>query len=185
MSFFTGPERQQLVKLFLQFPNITNPATRSMLISSLPSTLRNQIPTSGIPGNDIQQMVDLLEDDGAQQRDGSWPILLVIERAISSIEGSLLESNLQNLVDAAKQRHGANNVVEPVVDRIKLRQILATYFSDGELRTLMFDLGWDYEDLPGSGKADKARELVALAERRQRLPELVAQIKKERPDITW
>src|SRR5262245_13678914 len=102
MSFFTTSERQQLVNMFLQFPNITNPGTRSMLISSLPSTLRNQIPTSGITGNDIQQMVDLLEDEGSQQRDGSWPILLVIERALSSIEGSRLEGDFQNLVDAAK-----------------------------------------------------------------------------------
>ena len=47
-----------------------------------------------------------------------------------------------------------------------LRQILAERFNEGELRTLCFDLGIDYENLPGQGKADKARELVAYFQRR-------------------
>ena len=42
----------------------------------------------------------------------------------------------------------------------RLRQILSYRFDVGELQTLCFELGVDYDDLPGSGKADKARELV-------------------------
>jgi hypothetical protein len=48
----------------------------------------------------------------------------------------------------------------------RLRQILATRFSESELRTLCFDLGIDYDDLPGQEKASKARELIAYLERR-------------------
>ncbi len=68
---------------------------------------------------------------------------------------------------------------------IELRQILTTRFSDGELRTLCFDLGVDYENLPGQGKADKARELISHLERRQRIAALVATGRGQRPDIAW
>ena len=67
---------------------------------------------------------------------------------------------------------------------VTLRQKLEEYFDDGELRTLCFDLGIDYDGLPGEGKANKARELVAYLERRRRIPELVAKIKEMRPDVS-
>ena len=63
------------------------------------------------------------------------------------------------------------------VDRVKWREMLAR-FGEGELKDLCFDLGIDYEDLPGQGKADKARELVAHCERRDRFAELEAAYKK-------
>jgi hypothetical protein len=68
---------------------------------------------------------------------------------------------------------------------IELRRILTARFSDGELRTLCFDLGIDYDALPGEGKADKARELVAYFKRRGRIPELIDMGKRVRPDISW
>ena len=55
----------------------------------------------------------------------------------------------------------------------QLRQLLVKRFSDGELRTLCFDLGVEYEDLPGAGKTDKARELVDYMDRYDRLADLV------------
>jgi hypothetical protein len=68
---------------------------------------------------------------------------------------------------------------------VKLRQILSRRFDEGELRTLCFDSGMDYDSLPGTGKADKARELVAYFERRERIPDLVRIGKQLRPDISW
>ena len=68
---------------------------------------------------------------------------------------------------------------------VRLRDILTTRFSESELRTLCFDLNVDYESLPGDGKADKARELVAYLERHGRFPELAETGKRQRPDISW
>ncbi len=68
---------------------------------------------------------------------------------------------------------------------IKVRQILAVNFNEGELRTLCFDLGIDYDSLPATGKSDKARELIAYCERHSRLNELVAIGKHLRPNISW
>ena len=67
----------------------------------------------------------------------------------------------------------------------QLREILDQRFDEGELRTLCFDLGVDYDNLPGQSKSDRARELVLHCERRDCVPELVATGRKLRPDISW
>lgn len=67
----------------------------------------------------------------------------------------------------------------------QLREILATRFDEGELKTLCFELALDYADLPGEGKANKARELVAYWVRQHDLAMLVRVGKKLRPDISW
>jgi tetratricopeptide (TPR) repeat protein len=65
-------------------------------------------------------------------------------------------------------------------DLVRLRQTLTGLFDDGELRTLCFDLGIDYQSLPGEGKADKARELVAYCDRHGRIAELEDQVRQLR-----
>lgn len=67
----------------------------------------------------------------------------------------------------------------------RLRRILAERFDEGELRTLCFDLGVDYDSLPGRGKAEKATDLVAYLERRERIHELVEVGRLHRSDIPW
>ena len=69
--------------------------------------------------------------------------------------------------------------------RTQLRQLLVKRFNEGELRTLCFDLGVDYDDLPGLGRADKARELVDYMERHESLSELVRVGQQSRPDAPW
>lgn len=69
--------------------------------------------------------------------------------------------------------------------RTKLRQFLITYFDDGELRDLCFDFGFDYQSLPGEGKRDKAREIVRYFTHRNRLDELEAYCRQQRPDSPW
>lgn len=67
----------------------------------------------------------------------------------------------------------------------QLRELLTTYFNDGELRTLCFDLEIEYESLPGHGKADKARELVAYVRRHRRESELLLECQRLRPNVDW
>jgi tetratricopeptide (TPR) repeat protein len=74
------------------------------------------------------------------------------------------------------------------VDRNRLadlRRMLTERFSERELRDLCFDLGVDYEILPGQDKADKARELIVHLERRDCIPQLVRIARQQRPDIPW
>lgn len=64
-----------------------------------------------------------------------------------------------------------------------LRQMLVAHFRDGELRDLCFDIGIDYESLPGEGKSDKARELILACGRSGKLAALLAQCTQLRPAI--
>ncbi len=65
---------------------------------------------------------------------------------------------------------------------INARRILAECFDEEELRTLCADMQIRYDDLSGSGKKDKARELVAYCSRRRIIPRLISQVLDCRPD---
>lgn len=69
------------------------------------------------------------------------------------------------------------------VNATTLRDALAARFSLSEIETLCFDLGIDDEDVPGTTKSEKARELVRYMERRGRLSDLIAAIRKARPNV--
>jgi uncharacterized protein len=66
-----------------------------------------------------------------------------------------------------------------------LRQLLTIHFGLSELQTLCFDLGIDYESLPGEGKADKIRELIIYLERRGRILDIIRIGKQLRVDVTF
>lgn len=68
---------------------------------------------------------------------------------------------------------------------INLRQNIIWSFNDGELRTLCFDLGVDYDNLPGDGKENKARELISYCERHGNVVELVNRCIEVRPNTSW
>jgi len=72
--------------------------------------------------------------------------------------------------------------VPPPTSLTDLREVLVKRFSVEDLRTLCFDVGEEYEALPGEGKEGKARELVAFLGRRDRIPELEEKARRLRPD---
>lgn len=67
----------------------------------------------------------------------------------------------------------------------QLYKVLIERFSQGELKTLCFQLGVDYEMLDGEGKASKVRELVQYLDRHGRITELKNEVLKQRADILW
>lgn len=67
----------------------------------------------------------------------------------------------------------------------KLHDDVNRYFSLEEIRTLCFDLGADYDSIPGEGKPAKTRELILGMVRQGRLPGLLALLTKERPHVAW
>jgi len=66
-----------------------------------------------------------------------------------------------------------------------LLELLSKRFNEEELRTLCFTLNVEYDDLKGQAITGKARELITFLKRRQRIGDLVAEGKKQRPDIAW
>lgn len=67
----------------------------------------------------------------------------------------------------------------------QIREIFVAYFSDNDLRDVCFELGIDYEILPGDNKGAKARELVVTSHRGGLIRKLVEIGSKYRPNISW
>ena len=68
---------------------------------------------------------------------------------------------------------------------IRLRMLLMESCGDDDLRVLCFDLGVDYDDVPGTVRSTKVVELLTYLDRRHRLPDLLQVGRDQRPDIAW
>lgn len=77
----------------------------------------------------------------------------------------------------------AESSQERPVDLRKLLRAINDSFSEDDLRDLCFDLQLDYENLEGSVKKAKARELILHFDRRKRINVLVAAFFELRPNI--
>lgn len=64
---------------------------------------------------------------------------------------------------------------------IQLHTFLTSYLNEEELRDLCFQLGINYEDLGGTGRTARARELVQYCHRHGLIPELVQRCRALRP----
>lgn len=84
-----------------------------------------------------------------------------------------------------------DRLTESVLERprseaeLQLYNGLVSYFNEEELRDLCFQLGIDYETLPGDSKTIKVRELVAYHERRNRIESLSQVCHQLRPNVSW
>lgn len=64
-------------------------------------------------------------------------------------------------------------------NRSELKKLLKKHFTLEELKTLCFDLEIPYEDLPGTTRDAKSRELITYCERNGRLPSLKEAVQKK------
>jgi len=104
------------------------------------------------------------------------------------VSGSVASGEHIRQTQAPADAVGSNDLPQDAGGRaylIHLRETLATRFDEGELRTLCFDLGIDYDDLPATGKSHKATALVAFVHRHGRIAELVRVGKASRPELAW
>lgn len=77
----------------------------------------------------------------------------------------------------------AGSLFSDATDPVVLRQHLVKQFTLDEIRTLCFELGIDYDVLPGEGKESKARELVIYCRNRAMLERLAQGARKARPHL--
>jgi hypothetical protein len=69
--------------------------------------------------------------------------------------------------------------------KAQLRRLLGLCFSLGEIKTLAFDIGLDYDELGGETKTSKIRDLIIAAEREDRLETLITAAEQMRSHIHW
>ncbi len=67
------------------------------------------------------------------------------------------------------------------MDVAKLHALICKLFSEDELKTLCFEIGVEYDDLGGVGRAGKARELIQLCQRQDKIDPLCTAIQTARP----
>ena len=67
----------------------------------------------------------------------------------------------------------------------QLYELLLSHFDLSELRTLCFFLGIEYDDLLDEGRSAKARELLLLLARKDRLVDFLKLVREERPSVQW
>jgi len=150
-------------------------------------TLAQLVQSDPVTGALVARLGQIEQGAGSQRIsvNGNHNVVVTAGRDIRGV-------NIHALPDTRPQKDAQAAAVgakgqeaNSLLESRRLRQILAGRLDDGELRTLCFDLGIDYDDLPGEGKANKARELIAYLERRGLVPELVRVGRQMRPDIPW
>lgn len=66
-----------------------------------------------------------------------------------------------------------------------LHKQIDQYFSFNEIKTICFDLGVDYENIPGNIRSAFTRNLIVSLAKQNRLQELVGIVRAERPFLDW
>jgi len=66
-----------------------------------------------------------------------------------------------------------------------LSERVAVYFNRAELQALCLRLDFNFDSLPAAGLGEQARELVLALARRERLPDLLDELRRERSTVEW
>lgn len=70
---------------------------------------------------------------------------------------------------------------DDAIDPVAALHFIDRHYSLDELKTLCFELGVDYDNLPGEGKRGKARELILHESRRRGLTKLATLLERDHP----
>ncbi len=108
-----------------------------------------------------------------------WVEELPSDNIIKEVSDELINQAADEEPDSRKIEYLENKKLR------KLRRKISDRFSEDEIRTLCFDLDIDYDNLGGSTKNGKTRELINHIKRNGRLPDLMTLIKQERPTSSW
>lgn len=65
----------------------------------------------------------------------------------------------------------------------RLYLTVESHFNESEFQNLCFNLGIDYENLGGSGKAAQIQSLISYLHRRDRIGELITVVREMRPGV--
>jgi len=69
--------------------------------------------------------------------------------------------------------------------RSELRRLIGEFFSEDDLRTAVFDIGVDWDNLAGKTKEIKIQNMIIHLENRGLLYRLIGHCQKERPQVDW
>ena len=156
--------------------------------------LRVQVsaPECAIHNGDSRQFRLLAGQDGptvyfqlTPQRAGPLSVIITVYQEMDWVGSTRLrtEAGTDELRGAMSVTVDSRPLGNAEVNHVVLWKALTEGYNDAELRDLLFEMGIEYDDLPGDTKSAKARELVSYAQRHGRTGELVAKIMAGRPHL--
>lgn len=95
---------------------------------------------------------------------------------------ALVLTELYRTVHELEQQQRWSYQPESIEMLKRIRDCIVYHFDDGELKTMCFDLGVNYDLLEDGGLSDKAREFVLLMQRQGRCDELIQYCRDKRPN---
>jgi hypothetical protein len=112
--------------------------------------------------------------------------IFYLGRLISLLADQLEGSGLalpQDVREYLRQRLNRRPVSANPELVVLIQHALSQFFDRDELNQLSFELGVEFDNLPGSTREAKARELVQFVDRRGQLEILVEHIREMRPNV--
>lgn len=96
-----------------------------------------------------------------------------------------IQTTIDRAVSWLWEKYGKASVEATTSYQVVLYEFLDQHFNVSELKDLCLYLGFDYENLGGESKKDKARELVQHSQRHGSIEALTIKIAELRPKISW
>ena len=155
VELLTQEEREKLITLLCELPDIEYANVRHSLVSTLPAQFQSNTDFDMSLEDHIIEIVDtVISDPHFQLPDGSYPIMVLIQNAFNMVKKSQLRDELQLLLNSLKDRLGVVLQILAVptpLDRFK--QYLENFILQ------MPALGYELEHIP-----DSLRDFVASPE---------------------
>ena len=119
-------------------------------------------------------------DWNIQSQVNQWPAFRFAP--VAAEEFGAMATDIGRLIEHAARTRRRQLLVpgqpEGAIDKITLLDGLRQHLSMDEALTLAFEIGVDYDELPGETKTGKLRELILYMERQEQLPRLVAHLRQ-------
>jgi hypothetical protein len=119
-------------------------------------------------------------DWNIQSQVNQWPAIRF--SPVAAEEFGAKATDIGRLIEHAARTRRRQLLVpgqpEGAIDKITLLDGLRQHLSMDEALTLAFEIGVDYDELPGETKTGKLRELILYMERQEQLPRLVAHLRQ-------
>lgn len=175
-----SPEQRVIADRYEQHPAETAALLKLELMklldeqSDLVETLQGLVGRYETAVSKPSSSVNIVTDGGTLvQGDGNT----VIGDGATYIKNSTV--NLPPKKTAAEDALGARPEMQ------QMRMQMAEFFNLNDLQDLCWELGIQYEDLPGAGLSAKVRELLSFCWRNGRLPDLLEYCRTARPHVEW